>query len=56
MLYADLYRIQCEQGWTDTTLLNVLRDWLEIQPEETKQRCLRYVESRTAEDNDEDHE
>ena len=57
MIYAELYRVQCEQGWTDTTLLGILRDWLEVQPEETKARCLRYVEGRTAkEEDDEDHD
>jgi hypothetical protein len=49
-----LRNIQAEEGWTNNTLVEILLNWIDNQPQEAQARCIRYVETRTAEPNDEE--
>jgi hypothetical protein len=53
MLSTKLQDLQSAEGWTDWTLLQILFDWLAVQPQETQDRCLHYVKGRAAEEEEE---
>lgn len=53
MTSTKLRNIQVREAWSDGMLLQFLLNWIDNQPQEAQARCVRYVESRTDEPDEE---